>query len=55
MSATPDDPHREARTWIADAIVTAVERGQTLTLKDLEAAGQPRPARSVPIARPRRS
>jgi hypothetical protein len=41
MSATPDDPDREARTRIADAIVTAVERGQRLTLEDLEASGQP--------------
>jgi hypothetical protein len=41
MSATPEDPNREARARIADAIVTAVERGQTLTLEDLEAAGQP--------------
>jgi hypothetical protein len=41
MSVTPDDTNREARTRIADAIVTAVERGQTLTLEDLEAAGQP--------------
>jgi hypothetical protein len=41
MGTTPDDTNREARTRIADAIVTAVERGQTLTLEDLEAAGQP--------------
>jgi hypothetical protein len=40
MSATPGDPNREARTRIADAIVTAAERGQTLTLEDLEEAGQ---------------
>ena len=31
MSAAPDDPSREARTRIADAIVTAAERGDTLT------------------------
>ena len=41
MSATPDDMNREARARIADAIVTAVERGHTLTLEDLEEAGQP--------------
>jgi hypothetical protein len=41
MSTTPDDTNREARTRIADAIVTAAERGQTLSLEDLEAAGQP--------------
>jgi hypothetical protein len=41
MNITPDDTNREARTRIADAIVTAVERSQTLTLEDLETAGQP--------------
>jgi hypothetical protein len=41
MTATPDDRKREARTRIADAIVTAAERGHTLTLEDLEEAGQP--------------
>ena len=41
MSSTPDDLNREARTRIADAIVTAAERGRTLTLEDLEAEGQP--------------
>jgi len=41
MSTTPDDANREARTRIAGAIVTAAERGHTLTLEDLEAAGQP--------------
>jgi hypothetical protein len=41
MSAAPDDANRDARTRIADAIVTAAERGHTLTLEDLEAAGQP--------------
>lgn len=40
-SGTPDDTDREARTQIADAIVTAAERGRTLTLDDLEADGQP--------------
>jgi hypothetical protein len=40
-SGTPDDTDREARTRIADAIVTATERGTTLTLEDLEAEGQP--------------
>src|SRR4029453_6682721 len=40
-SGTPNDTDREARTRIADAIVTAAERGRTLTLEDLEAAGQP--------------
>jgi hypothetical protein len=41
MSRTPDDTNREARTQIANAIVTAAERGQTFSLKDLEEAGQP--------------
>jgi hypothetical protein len=41
MSTAPDDTNREARTRIADAIVTAAERGHTLTLEELEAAGQP--------------
>jgi hypothetical protein len=40
-SGTPNDTDREARTRIADAIVTAAERGQALTLEDLEAGGQP--------------
>jgi hypothetical protein len=40
-SGTPDDTDREARTRIADAIVTAAERGRTLTLEDLESEGQP--------------
>lgn len=40
-SGTPDDTGREARARIADAIVTAAERGRTLTLEDLEAEGQP--------------
>jgi hypothetical protein len=41
MTATPDDTNREARSRVADAIVTAAERGQTVNLEDLEAAGQP--------------
>ena len=42
MGHPPDeDSDREARTRIADAIVTAAERGRTLTLDDLEEAGQP--------------
>jgi hypothetical protein len=41
MDRTPDDTNREARTRIANAIVTAAERGHTLTLEELEAAGQP--------------
>jgi hypothetical protein len=53
MSATPDDPNREARILIADAVVTAVERGQTPTPDDLEAAGQPTGALG-PIESPRR-
>src|SRR3954468_13636022 len=41
MDESPDDPSRKARTQIADVIVTAAERGHTLTLEDLAAAGQP--------------
>ena len=41
MTATPDDTSRDARARIADAIVTAAERGHTVSLEDLEAAGQP--------------
>ena len=37
MTSTPDD----GRAGIADAIVTAAERGRTLTLEDLEADGHP--------------
>jgi len=41
MTSKPDDVHREARTKIAEAIVTAAERGYMLTLEDLEDEGQP--------------
>jgi hypothetical protein len=41
MSSTADEVNREARTRIADAIVTAAERNRILTLEDLEAEGLP--------------
>ena len=41
MTSTPDDVHREDRTRIAEAIVTAAERGHSLTLEDLEDEGLP--------------
>jgi hypothetical protein len=41
MNSTPDDSSREARREIAEAIVTAAERGHELTVEDLESQGQP--------------
>jgi hypothetical protein len=41
MNSMPDDSSREARREIAEAIVTAAERGQELTVEDLESQGQP--------------
>jgi hypothetical protein len=41
MNRTPDDRRLEARREIAEAIVTAAERGHELTVEDLEAQGQP--------------
>jgi hypothetical protein len=41
LSSTPDDVNHEARTRIADAIVTAAEQNRTLTLEDLEGEGLP--------------
>jgi hypothetical protein len=41
MSSTRDEANDAARARIADAIVTAAEQGQSLTLEALEAAGQP--------------
>jgi hypothetical protein len=41
MGSTRDEANDAARARIADAIVTAAEQGQSLTLEALEAAGQP--------------